>query len=239
MGENKLRDGELFEALSNSEIEVALNLSIEHGILLIGKCDDESLVLIKPQRENSSLGQINGILKSSSRIKTPQNAIFSFVVDEKKYLFNSELIIYPNKTASIRPLSRIYTIQRRANDRLLIPEDFYALFKFTHINNRFTRSFGKVKDISQGGIAIVLRSDDPPIKAGDIIKGSLNLIGKPPEDLEFKIKHSRSALDGTTPLQIFGGAFHPEGTVLFIRRVTIIISDIYNDLFKSTKVDKK
>ncbi len=238
MAAPKIRRDEIFQALSNTEIDSALEYAVANSVSMVGKCDDESMVMVKPKQEGSSLTEIFGLLKSSSRVKSPQQAIFSFVVGENKYLFKGTFTIIHGKTVSIGPISRFYCIQRRSNERLKIPEDYYAVFKFTHLNARPFRSFGKMKNVSAGGVAVIFRNHEPQIFSGDVIRGVLTLSCRPPEDVEIKVKHIETDRDGDVPLQIFGGAFMPEGSHLLIRRMTSVITDIYRDIFKAID-DKK
>lgn len=239
MAAPKTRTDDIFQTLSNTEIDAALEFAITNGVTLIGKCDDESFVVVKPKPEGSNLREIFGLLKSSGRVKSPQEAIFSFVVGESKYLFKGVFSILHGKTVSVAPLSRFYCIQRRSNERLKIPEDYYALFKFTHINGRPFRSFGKIKNVSAGGVAVIFRNHEPQIFHGNTIRGVLTLNCRPPEDVELKIKHVATDTDGETKLQIFGGAYLPEGSPLLVRRMNSVITDIYRDIFKSMNDKKK
>ncbi len=233
----KIRNEDIFQSLSNTEIESALHFAISNSISFVGKLDDDTVVVVKPQQEGSSFTEVYGFLKSSSRIKHPQNAVFSFVANETKYLFKGTFKILHGKSISIGPVSRFYCIQRRSNERLKIPDDYYALFKFTHINTRPFRSFGKVKNISAGGIAICFRSDDPKFNGDETIRGVLTLSCRPPEDIEIKLKHVIQDKEGDLKLQIIGGSFLPENSALLVRRMTSVITDIYRDIFK--KLDDK
>lgn len=237
MGILKIRNEDIFQSLSNTEIESALQFAITNSLTLVGKLDDDTVVIVKPQQEGSSYSEVYGFLKSSSRIKHPQEAVFSFVINESKYLFKGTFKILHGKSISIGPLSRFYCIQRRNNERLKIPDDYYALFKFTHINSRPLRSFGKVKNISVGGIAVCIRSEEPKINGDETIRGVLNLSCRPPEDIEIKLKHVIQDQEGDLKLQIFGGSFLPENSALLVRRMTSVITDIYRDIFK--KLDNK
>jgi hypothetical protein len=95
-----------------------------------------------------------------------------------------------------------------------------------------------MKNVSAGGVAIVFRNHEPQILNGDVIRGVLTLSCRPPEDVEVKVKHLQTDRDGEIHLQIFGGAFLPEGSALLIRRMTSVITDIYRDIFKTID-DKK
>lgn len=235
----KVRAGDIFEALSESEIETILREAFAKSISIIGKCDDESVVIVKAKGEQSSAKQIYALLKSTSRIQVPQKAVFSFVLGEIKYLFKAEFDIVQGKTVLITPTSEFYYIQRRDNERLNIPEDYYAVFKFTSLNNRPFRAFGKIKNISAGGLAVAYRNTEPKLQDNDSIKGILNLSCRPPEDVEIRIKHVRPHKDGEVALQVFGAAFFPENGSHVKRRMTSVITDIYRDIFRTMDTDKK
>jgi hypothetical protein len=233
MAAEKIRNDEIFQPLTETEVKAALEFAISNAVSIVGKCDDGTVIVVKPRSEGSSPTLLSGLLKSSSRIHSPQEAIFSFVVNETKFLFKSVFNVLHGKTVTIGPLNTFYFIQRRNNERLKIPTDYYAVFKFTHLNGRPLRSFGKLKDISIGGAAIIFRNAEPKINAGDSVRGVLTLSCRPPEDLELKIKHVRSEKDGETPLQIFGATFLPEESNNLKRRMNSVITDIYRDIFKN------
>jgi hypothetical protein len=236
MGEKNLRSvNDMFLALSNKEIEEALSYAFHHTLTLVGKCEDGTIIIVKLKSEGSSFSQIQGLLKSSARVKHPQEVIFSLIVDETKYLFNATFTLTHGKNVTITPLTRLYSIQRRSNDRLNIPDHFFALAKFSYMNNRPFRHFGKLKDISLGGMGIIFRGKEPKIKAGDLFRGTSTLTNHPPIDFEVIVKHVRTQKNEAVEMQIFGTAFYPEGSTLHVRRITSVVSDIYRDLFKTIK----
>lgn len=233
MGEKKLRHEDIFQALSNKEITETLTYVFSHRLTLVGKCEDDTIIIVKVKDDGSSPEKILGLLKSSMRIKHPQNVTFSLVANNSKYLFNATFTITHGKTVIITPQTRLYTIQRRANERLNIPEEYYALLKFTHCNNKYFRQFGKLKNVSIGGMGIQLRGTDIMIKSGDILRGSISLANQPPVDFDIIVKHTRSETENGVLVQFFGTTFYPEGSTLYVRRMTSIISELYRDLFKS------
>jgi hypothetical protein len=239
MGAPLIRSDDMFQPLTAEEIDLAVRSAIAHSISLMGKSDDGVTIIVKARSTNSDYTAIGGLLKTSSRIANPQQAVFSFVVGENKYLFKAIFKLEPGKKVNLTLVSTFYCIQRRANERLRIPHEYYALFKFTHINGRPFRSFGKIKNISAGGAAVVFRNTNPKIVHGDTIRGVLTLSCRPPEDIELKIKHVVDEKEGEINVQIFGGAFAPEGSSLMIRRMTSVIADIYRDIFKSLDEKKR
>ena len=82
-------------------------------------------------------------------------------------------------------------------------------------------------------MGIQLRGTDITIKSGDILRGSISLANQPPIDFDIIVKHTRSETENGVLVQFFGTTFYPEGSTLYVRRMTSIISELYRDLFKS------
>jgi hypothetical protein len=232
-------DSKLFDEISTDEAQQIWSKIILKSVLLIGKTVENSLIVVKPIVGFFEHGKLAGNCRGSKKSIDNTIAVFSAVVGDNKYMFKARLKMLEPRKIKIELSSLIYSIQRRADPRIKIPKDYFAIIKITHINNRLIREIGKLVDISSKGIAGLIPSNprDLKIESNDIIKGVVTVRHRPPEPIEVRVIHRRNAdaepSQGLIGGAVFGGVFLPENSRTH-KRMSSIVMDIYRDVFDDT-----
>jgi hypothetical protein len=221
----------MFQPVQANEAQKIIQTLLNGKVSFIGRTNSKTLILAKSKRTNGSeFKHFSCEYKSNKPVEANEIVTFSFVCFGKKYLFNATCF-FKGKIANITPTTELFFLQRRNTERLIIPDNYYAVLKITHINSRIVRTYVKITNISIGGCGISLKSDEPKIATGDVIKGLLHFSSRPPLDIEGQIRHIRIVDDGITKIQNLGILFLPTGSVALTKKLKIIVMDIYRDLF--------
>ena len=235
----KYRNESIFQVLTKIETVATLKEIIkDEQISFVGQCDDSSMVILRPL-PGSGVQKLMGEVRFITKIHFPQTAIFSFTFKDNKYFFKATLESQSGNIIEILPSSYFYMIQRRENTRMRIPPEFYAMFKFTHLDGRPIKAFGKIANISAGGVGLELRGEDYQIQVGQTIKGVMTLSRRPPEDIEIKVCHiSVGDDDEGRTIQRFGGQFLPVNSPLHLRKMKSILGELQREIFKDMENSK-
>lgn len=234
----KLKQESLFQVLTKIEIDSILRDLITSPVSFIGQCDDSSMVIVKPLIGTNSK-KIIGEIRFITRVQFPQAVIFNFVYINNKYFFKAVLESKNEGQLAIVPSSNFYIIQRRESSRLMIPKDYHAVFKMTHIDGRPVRSFAKITDLSVGGIGLEVRTSEVQIQNKQKIRGVMTFSRRPPEDIEIEVRHINVNDDNNQFIQAFGGQFRSQTATTISRKMKSIMGDIQRELFKEFDQLKK
>ncbi len=240
-----LKSNNIFEAVPEGEMEALYSDIYQNASVLVGRCEDGSVIVFRPGVKIASFIRINGSYRSSSKAKDPIEATFSFVLNETKYLFKAALHKKGRRQGELNLLTMMFRIQRRSVKRLKVPSDYYAVVRLSHQNSRLIRSFGKLMDISPRGLGIILPNPETKVKVGDLLRVVLTISQRPPETIELRVVHLRAPNkmednsnekgDG----QFFGAVCLPENSITVFKRMNAIVMDVYRDIFGSLTENKK
>lgn len=222
----------MFQPLSNNDTQKVIQTLLSGKVSLIGRTDNEILILAKSIKgQFTDFKQFECEFKSNKELTANELVTFSFVGFGKKFLFKANCLIKTQNTIKVLPVTELFFLQRRNADRLIIPENYYAVFKMTHINGRPNKTFLKITNISIGGCGLLLRSEEPSIIPSDVIKGVIHFSSRPPFDIEAQVRHKRIIEEGNLNLQQLGVLFLPADSTTISKKMKIIVMDIYRDLF--------
>jgi c-di-GMP-binding flagellar brake protein YcgR len=222
----------MFQPLPNSESQKVIQTLLSGKVSIVGRTDNGILILAKSFKgQLTDFKQFDCEFKSNKELPASELVTFSFVSFGKKFLFKANCHVKTQNTIKIFPVTELFFLQRRNADRLIIPENYYAVFKMTHINGKPSKTFLKITNISIGGCGLLLRSEEPNINPSDVIKGAIHFSSRPPLDIEAQIRHKRIIEEGSLKLQQLGVLFLPADSVTISKKMKIIVMDIYRDLF--------
>jgi hypothetical protein len=223
----------MFHPVQKPEADNVIQKLLSGKISFIGRTDNKVLVLAKATKiKNQDFSKFNCELKSNKELQEKNNITFSFVCFGKKYLFNAICLFNKNNSAIITPTTDLFFLQRRKSERLIMPENYYAVLKIKYINNKISRTFVKISDISIGGCGVLLRSSEPNLTSGDLIKGAMHFSSRPPLDIEGQVRHKQTIEEGNLKLQQFGLLFLPSESVTMTKKMKVIVMDLYRDIFR-------
>jgi hypothetical protein len=223
----------MFQIVPNSESQKIIQTLLKGKISFVGRTESNTLILAKSTKiKHPDFKKFECQFKSNKELQANEVVTFSFVCFGKKYLFKATCLTKENKITIVSPTTELFYLQRRSSERLIIPDNYYAVFKITHINNRIVRLFLKINNISVGGCGLLLRSEEPNLVIGDLIKGTMYYNSRPPFDLEGQIQHKRIIEEENLKLQHLGIMFIPTDSLTILKKMKVIVMDIYRDLFK-------
>lgn len=233
MGAENLNNESTLQPLSDSEGALALELAINEKIKFVGQSEKGTIVTLFPEGMDHETKTISGSLHNPPPgLVSGQTVLLSFSIVDNKYLFKGKLIIESDNSYRLSELSKFYCLQRRHNERTKIPNEYYILFKLTHINHRPVKAFGSLADISTGGIKVVLKGENQKIYRGDKVKAVLTFRGRPPEVIEFVVRHHRLNKENDVLVQTFGGSFLPANSPKVALQINSILMDIYREIIQ-------
>lgn len=221
----------MFQPVQSNEAQKVIHTLLSGKVSFIGRTDNKTLILAKSKwTSGADFKNFDCEYKSNKAVQHSESVTFSFVCFGKKYLFNATCSFKGN-SAKIAPTTELFFLQRRNTERLIIPDNYYAVMRIRHINSRTVRNYVKIINISLGGCGVALRSEEPNLTAGDVIKGSLHFSSRPPLDIEGQIRHKRIIDEGQVKIQQLGILFLPNESGALTKKMKIIVMDIYRDLF--------
>jgi hypothetical protein len=222
----------MFQSVQSSEAQKVIQTLLNGRISFIGRTENKTLILGKTVKgKYADFKKFDCDFKSNKELQKNEIVTFSFVCFGKKYLFKATCLVNTQNKATITPTTELYSLQRRTIERLMIPDSYYAVFKVTHINNRMVKTFMKINNISLAGCGLLLRSEEPNLVAGDVIKGTMHFNSRPPFDIEGQIRHKRIIEEADLKLQQFGVLLLPVDSPAIAKKMKVIVMDIYRDLF--------
>lgn len=195
----------------------------------------------QPFRIKSNSLENNNVIAAKMQKSSDLDAIFeevtfNFNLDNNKYFFQG--FIKPANLAAlevnIELSTQIHVVHRRAQERLIIPPDFYGVLKINHINSKPGKIFSRILNISSTGCSIEFKTESD-LKAKDTILAELTFPSRLPIDIECEVVHRREVRD-------------TEGNIVFIfglrylikkPQEDIIMKDLMIDLFRDLFVASK
>lgn len=212
--------------------ELFQNLAAEQGQLLLRSSKGESFH-VKAVALNDDMLECQPTDDVQAKIES-QDVVVNLDFDNQRY-FLKTYVRSENGKLVINTNVDVYQLQRRANVRIPIPEEFDALFTLhAHGGKKYFKDCS-VKDVSAGGVRIEFTGEKPDLKIGDIVTGTLRLGARRAMefDLEVRFVQKRDHDNGTT--YTAGTKFMEVDKVLETRMLQLI-TDLQRELFlKSAK----
>lgn len=222
----------MFQTLDQEEKKKVISSITKGRLTFVGRTANKLLLLAKPIKDKAEgFKLLECEFRSNQTLKAIEAVTFSFVGYGKKYLFKANCHFRKDGTAIVEPTTDLFFIQRRASERLQLPESYYSMLKLQYINNKHSRAFAKIKDISISGCGCVLRSSEIKLNKGDIIKGEMHFSSRPPLDIEAQIRHLSFTSDLSVNVVNFGLLYLPVESAVLAKKMKILIMDLYRDFF--------
>ncbi|QDK38504.1 flagellar brake protein [Bdellovibrio sp. NC01] len=212
--------------------ELFQNLVAEQGQLLLRGAGGESFH-VKAIGIDDEMLECQPTDDVQVKIQT-QDVVVNLDFDNQRY-FLKTYVRSENNKLYINTNVEVYQLQRRANVRVPIPEEFDALFTLHgHGGKKYFKDC-TVKDVSAGGVRIEFSGEKPDLKIGDVVKGSLRLGARRAMefDLEVRFVQKREHDNGTT---YTAGTRFMEVDKVMETRMLQLMTDLQRELFiKSAK----
>ncbi|MNJ96641.1 Flagellar brake protein YcgR [compost metagenome] len=144
--------------------------------------------------------------ESSKGQEVPQKVMANFAYDSERYFFQTE-VSYTHGWAMLRIQGlELFQLQRRANTRVDIPEQYSAAFTISIHGGKSYFTECRLLDLSAGGMKIYFKGT-PQIQSGDIIKGILRLGNRRPFEFDVVVRHVVRKEENGTETQTAGVQF--------------------------------
>jgi hypothetical protein len=195
----------------------------------------------QPFRIKASSLENNNVITAKMQKSSDLDAIFeevtfNFNLNNNKYFFQG--LIKPANLAalevSIELSTEIHAVHRRAQERLIIPPDFYGVLKINNINSKPGKIFSRILNISSSGCSIEFKTENE-LKAKDVILAELTFPTRLPIDIECEVVHRRESRDTEGKVVLIFGLRY----LIKKPQEDIIMKDLMIDLFRDIFVISK
>ena len=146
-------------------------------------------------------GQIVG-LSDGSALKAGDAVIGNFSLNDDKYFMNSSFLQVGQSAVMAFP-EQIYLLQRRATNRVDLPEDMVRSVNLIQINGKATFLDAICEDISVGGARLQFKVSTVTLKSGD----QLTMVFRIKDKWTFEVKGVIKHLVLKDGAQVFGVEF--------------------------------
>jgi hypothetical protein len=233
-----LKDNSIFQEIPAGEVEEVYGQIQLRELHIRGVSEDGNQLDFFPDSNQNGYFTLQGSFRSEKKIHSETEFTCHFILEDNKYLFKVIFEKHGVDTGVLHLQTNIYKLKRRLVKRLLVPVDYYALIRLTHVNRKMIRTFGKLANVSPGGMGIILPSDELQIKVGDFLKVVINIKLRPTESVELKVVHKRVhkrvQADGSVIEEVaLGALFYPEDEEATKKATNEIVMGIYRDIFGS------
>jgi hypothetical protein len=161
---------------------------------------------------------------------------FNLIFNNNKYFLKANVKPVNKEERSVQLIlaTEIHRVHRRAQERLIIPDEFYAVLKILNINGKLDKSFARILNLSSSGNSIEVKGE-LALNAKDKIMGELSVPSKPPIEVECEVVHRQESTDKDgKKILVFGIKYsfkkdHQEEVM------KTLVNDLYRDIFENTK----
>lgn len=162
-------------------------------------------------------------------IEEPQKVVVNFQYKDERYFFSTDLIILASRMLLLVNVD-LFQLQRRANVRINIPDNYEAVFQLTEHQGKIYFLECRIKDVSAGGFKMRLPGDNPELKLGVRLKGSFRLGNRRPMEVEVEVRFSNQITENGRLFQVAGVQFWNRDTAKE-NRLLILMMDLQRELY--------
>lgn len=174
---------------------------------------------------------------SSSGISKDQKVSGNFSFRNERYYFHSE-ISFQNGWTVLKINVDIFQLQRRANARINLPDNYDGVFVLTSHMGKAYFIDCKLKDVSAGGFKMEMPGETPALKIGDTVKGTLRLGKRRPMDFDLEVRFAKKSQEGDNVVQVAGLQFLNRDHAIE-NRLLLMMMDIQRELYLKYSDRKK
>jgi hypothetical protein len=162
---------------------------------------------------------------------------FNFNLNDNKYFFQGLIKPVGGKSLDVRIelTTELHWVHRRAQERLIIPNDFYGALRITQVNSKLAKSFSRILNISTSGCSLEFKTETD-LKTKDVIQGELSFITRPqPLYVDCEIVHRQESRDDEGRMVIIIGLRYIFKKSQEEEAMKELMIDLFRDIFASTK----
>lgn len=208
----------LFRELAADKMQIAVK----------GSEDDEIFHLIAVQVEKDETLLCHHTA-DSNHISTAQKVVVNFQFKTERYFLQTE-IYFESGWVVVKIDGELFQLQRRANARIDIPEEYDATFIISHHAGKNYFVDARIRDISAGGIKMEFFGDQPILKVGDSVKGTLRIGIRRPLEFTLGTRFVQKSENGGVIKQVCGMQFQGVGHLMENRLLSMMM-DLQRELF--------
>lgn len=208
----------LFREVADDKLQLAIRGTEQEGLF--------HLIAVQTEKDEVLLCHHTA---DSKGVTTQQKVFVNFSFKTEKYFFQTELN-FQSGWAVIRTDVDLFQLQRRANARIDIPEKYDAAFILMKHGGKSYFLDCWVKDVSAGGFKLELPQEQPELKIGDRIKGTLRLGSRRPMEFEVEIRFVQKKEHEGKTIQIAGVQFMNIDHLMENRLLSLMM-DLQRELF--------
>lgn len=177
----------IFKRVGLSDRKQLFRHIASHNINIILKTEEDVIFqLVAAQTENDEVllcHPTDESRKSEKNLKVTAN----FIYEDDRYFFQTE-VSHTHGWAVLRTDVDLFQLQRRANTRVDLPQDYSAAFSINSHQGKKYFLEAQLIDISAGGMKITW-AEGPLVKNGDIVRGHLRLGYRRPLEFDVEVRH--------------------------------------------------
>jgi PilZ domain. len=219
----------VFKKVAVSEKKSLLRKLAEMQGQLAIRGEDESFFHLQAmQNERDELLLCHHTQNSKAHEKA-QGIIANFMIDEERYFLRCNLS-FARGWAILDLTGDLFLLQRRANARIDLPEQFTAYFNITSVEGRSVFIDAKILDMSAGGLKLEWMGDLPALSPLAKMKGMLKLGSRRPWELTVEVRHHVKKSVNNITYQTAGVKFY-EVDSFTENRLLSLMMDLQRELY--------
>lgn len=226
----KGKEKELFKKVAASERKILFRaLAAEKQQIIFKGTENEQFFSLVANQVEKEDRLICSQTVSSVGIKKDQKVSGNFALKNERYYFYSE-ISFQDNWAILKINIDVYKLQRRANARVHLPDNYDCVFMLTkHLDKSLFVSC-QLKDFSAGGLKIEVHGSEPRLKAGDTLSGTLRLGKRRPMDFDLEVRFVKASQEDDKIVQVAGLQFLSRSNAIE-NRLLLLMMDIQRELY--------
>lgn len=208
----------LFRELAADKAQIAVKGTLSEDIF--------HLVAVQVEKDETLLCHYTA---DSTGLVAPQKVVINFPFKAERYFLQTE-VHFESGRIIMKIDGELFQLQRRANARLDIPEEYSATFILSQHGGSNYFIDCRVKDISAGGFKMQYFGDQPIVQTGDLLKGTLRIGIRRPLEFSVEVRFVQKTESEGVVKQLCGVQFK-NITHLMENRLLSLMMDLQRELF--------
>jgi c-di-GMP-binding flagellar brake protein YcgR len=216
---------DVFKKVHMSEKKMIFREIAYEKIQLLVKGENEDFVHLAAFRVEKDERLYCAPAPASSLLTSEQPVVVNFLFKEESYFFHTQLS-FDQGIPWVDISKDLFQLQRRKNARLDLPDDYPGMVNIVDVNGKSCFVEAKIKDISAGGLKILMPQSEPAIKMNDKINLVLRLGHRRPQNLLTEVRFVASLAGG----QVFGVQFQNRDNVME-NKLLVMMMDLQREIY--------
>lgn len=219
----------IFKKVATSERKRILReIAAERLQISVRGTNDEVFHLLAIQTEKDEV-LLCHLTDDSREQSHGQKVVVNFTYKSERYFLQTDLS-FKSGWAVLRTDLDMFRLQRRANARVDIPGSYEAFFTVVKHNGNISFRETLVRDMSAGGMKLMVPISEPELKSGDILQGVLRLGNRRPMEYSVEVRFVKKADFEGSQVQYAGVKFQQVDTHLENRLLSLMM-DLQRELY--------